>query len=236
MSTIEDLIAQKQARINDVHHMELARTALLVIDMQRSFMDPDASLSVPTSWDILPPIKTLVDFCRKVSIPVIFTEFVAGPEVPCLRVDPFGPEHLTAVEGQPTGWGMPSSNSIIGTVGPECPDTIDELKPLPGELVVRGYTLDKFYGTPLDLALRSRDIRYLMFTGMLADLCLGATLFSAAMRDYRVTALTDCITTLWPNILQAMYDIFGRKLARLMTSPEAIQELVVQLEGEHEYR
>jgi ureidoacrylate peracid hydrolase len=125
---------------------------------------------------------------------------------------------------------MPSSNSIIGTPGPEKPDTIEELKPLPGELVVRGYTLDKFYGTPLDLALRARDIRYLMFTGMMADLCLGATLFSAAMRDFRVTALTDCITTLWPNILQAMYDIFGRKLARLQTSDEAIREIEAQLQ------
>ncbi len=227
----EELIARKQARINEMHRMIPSRTALLVIDMQRSFMDPDASLAVPTAWDILPPIKKTVEFCRASNIPVIFTEFVAGPEVPCLRADPFGPEHLPAAPGQPTGWGMPSNNSIIGTQGPENPDTIDELKPLPGELVVRGYTLDKFYGTPLDLALRSQDIRYLMFTGMMADLCLGATLFSAAMRDYRVTALTDCITTLWPNILQSMYDIFGRKLARLMTSEEAMEEIRSELEG-----
>jgi nicotinamidase-related amidase len=60
---------------------------------------------------------------------------------------------------------------------------------------------------------------------MMADLCLGSTLFSATARDYRVTALTDCITTLWPNILEAMYDIFGRKLARLHTSEQTIAEL-----------
>lgn len=232
MATFEELKAKKQARINEVHRMIPSRTALLVIDMQRSFMDLEASLAVHTAWDILPPIKKMVDFCRSSGIPVIFTEFVAGPEVPCLRGDPFGPEHLLAVEGQPTGWGLPSSNSVIGVEGPECPDTIEELKPLPGELVVRAYTLDKFYGTPLDLALRAQDIRYLMFTGMMADLCLGATLFSAAMRDYRVTALTDCITTLWPNILEAMYDIFGRKLARLMVSDEAIEELQGQMEAE----
>jgi ureidoacrylate peracid hydrolase len=229
MTTIEDLMAQKQARINEMHRMDPARTALLVIDMQHSFMDKEAAMCIPTSWDILPPIKTMVKFCREVNIPVIFTEFVAGPEVPCLRADPFGPEHLPAKKGQPTGYGRPSNNSIIGTVGPENPDTIEELKPLPGELVVRGYTYDKFYGTPLDLALRARDIRYLIFTGMTADMCLGATLFSAAMRDFRVTALTDCITTIWPNILEAMFDMFGRKLARLMKSPEALQELKEQL-------
>ena len=233
MATFEELVARKQAHINDVHRMLPGRTALLVIDMQRSFMDPGASLAVPQAWDILPQIKKMVDFCRGANIPVVFTEYVAGPEVPCLRVDPFGPEHLPAVPGEPTGWGRPSSNSIIGTPGAENPDTIDELKPLPGELVVRGYTLDKFYGTPLDLALRAQDIRYLMFTGMMADLCLGATLFSAAMRDYRVTALTDCITTLWPNVLEVMYDIFGRKLARLMTSDEAVEEIRTEWELVH---
>ena len=229
MLTHEELVARKMARIDEVHRFDPKRTALMVIDMQTSFMDPQASLCVPTSWDILPPVKKMVEYCRANNILVVFTEFVVSPEIPCLRVDPFGPEHQVAEAGEPTGWGRPSSNSVLGAAGAENPGTIPDLKPLPGEPVIQGYTLDKFYGTPLDLCLRARDIRYLMFTGMMADLCLGATLFSAAMRDYRVTALTDCITTLWPDILQAMYDIFGRKLARLQTSEQAIEELATQL-------
>jgi nicotinamidase-related amidase len=232
----EDLSSKKRARINDLHRMIINRTALLVIDMQCGSMDPRASMAVPSAWDIVPQIQTMVDYCRKVAIPVIFTEFVAGPEVPCLRADPFGPEHLPTIEGNPIGRGLPSSNCNIGVVGPESPDIIDELKPRVGELVVQGYTLDKFYGTPLDLALRARDIRFLMFTGKMADLCLGSTLFSATNREYRVTALTDCITTNSPQILEMMFDIFGRKLARLMTSCEAIQELKIQLEVEHANR
>jgi len=229
MLSQDEIVAKKQARINEVHRMLPSRTALIVSDMQRSFMDPKASLGVAGAWELVPSIRKMIDFCRNYGILVVFTEFVASPQVPCLRGDPFGPEHLPAIPGQPTGWGFPSSNSNIGSQGPEDPTTIVELQPLSTELVVRGYTLDKFYGTPLDLALRSQDIRYLMFTGILADLCLGATLFSAAMRDYRVTALTDCITTLTPKILEAMFDIFGRKLARLMVSDEAIAELQSQL-------
>lgn len=229
MATIEDLQAKKLARINEVHRLIPSRTALLIIDMQRSFMDPDASLGVSQAWDIVPGIQRLLDFCRSSGISVVFTEYIASPEIPCLRVDPFGPEHLPAVPGQPTGWGLPSSNSIIGTEGPENPGIIDELKPRPGELIIQGYTLDKFYGTPLDLALRSRDIRYLIIVGSMADLCLGATLFSAAMRDYRVTAVTDCIATIWPNVLEVMFDIFGRKLARLMKHDQVIEELMTQL-------
>jgi ureidoacrylate peracid hydrolase len=200
--------------------------------MQRSFMDPEASLAVSTSWDIVAPIKRMIDFCRESDVPVIFTQFVATPEIPCLRGDPFGPEHLAAEPGAQTGWGLPSNNSIVGAPGPQSPEIVEDLQPQPGELVIPGYTLDKFYGTPLDLALRSRDIRYLMMTGMMADLCLGATLFSAAMREYRVTAVRDAITTIWPDVLDVMYDIFGRKLARVMDSSEAIDELTVELKAE----
>ncbi len=124
---------------------------------------------------------------------------------------------------------MPSSNSIPGTKGAESPDTVEELRPLPGEVVIRAPGLDKFYGTPLDLVLRAADIRYLMVTGMLADLCVAATIYAASTREYRVTAITDGITTIWPDILKAVYDIFGRKLARLMTAADAQAELRGQL-------
>lgn len=229
MSTHDELVVRKMARINEVHRVDPKRTALMVIDMQRSFMDPEASLAVPQAWEILPTIKKLLEFFRQNNLLVIFTAYVASPKIPCLRVDPFGPEHMIPEPGQPTGWGMPSSNSVLGMSGPEDPAIINDLKPLPTELVIEGYTLDKFYGTPLELALFSQDIRYLVFTGMMTDLCLGATLFSAAMRDYRVTAVKDAITTIWPNIQDCMFDIFARKLSRVINSDEVIREIKEQL-------
>ncbi len=225
MLSHDELVARQMARIRETHRLDPARTSLLVIDMQRSFMDPKSSLYVPTSRDILPAVKSLVEFCRGAHLPVIFTEFTSAPEIPNLRKDPFGPEHLVPQPGRPTGWGMPSGNSLVGTGGPESPDTVDELKPRPDEVVIQAYGLDKFYGTPLDLVLRSLDIRFLMVTGMLADLCVAATVYAATTREYRVTAITDGITTIWPDILKAVYDIFGRKLARLMTAAEAKTEL-----------
>ena len=225
MPTQEELIARKMARIQETHRMDPARTALLVIDMQRSFLDPRSSLYVPTGAEILPVIRGLVEFCRGARVPVIFTEFVSMQEIPNLRKDPFGPEHLAPQPGQQTGWGMPSGNSMPGSKGAESPDTVAELRPLPGEVVIRAPGLDKFYGTPLDLVLRAADTRYLMVTGLLADLCVAATVYAASTREYRVTAITDGITTIWPDILKAVYDIFGRKLARLMTGAQAQAEL-----------
>ena len=155
MFNSDDLLTKKNKRIYDVHQMIPNRTALLVIDMQCGSMNPEASMAVPSAWNIVPQIKTMIAYCRQVAIPVIFTKFVAGPEIPCLRADPFGLEHLPVIEGNPIGPGLPSSNCNIGVLGPESPEIIEELKPRNGELVVHGYTLDKFYGTPLDLAFKS---------------------------------------------------------------------------------
>lgn len=103
---------------------------------------------------------------------------------------------------------------------------------MPGEVVIHAYALDKFYGTPLDMILRARDIRYLMVTGLLAHLCVAATVYSANAREYRVTAVTDCITTIWPDILKSVFDIFSRKLARLMTSTEACKKIESNMDNE----
>lgn len=225
MPTHEELIKRKTERIRAVHRLDPRRTALLVIDMQHAFMDPGAALAVPTAWEILPAVKGLVAACRKAGVPVIFTEFVSLPEIPTLRKDPFGPEHLAPAPGAATGWGMPSGSCIPGSHGPESPDTIDELQPLPGEPVIRAHNLDKFHATPLDTLLRSLDIRHLLVTGILADLCVMATVFRANTLEYRVTVIRDGIATVWPDILRAVLDIYERKLARVITAKEAAVEI-----------
>jgi ureidoacrylate peracid hydrolase len=228
MPTLEDLLAAKRERIDELHRFQSGRTALLVVDMQRGFLEPGAALEVPPGREIIPNLRRLIDTCRRRHVPVVFTEYVYATAVPCLRGDSFGPEHLPARPGQPTGFGRPSSNCLIGPnagQGSNSAAIIAELAPLPDELVVQGHTYDKFLGTPLDLALRSRDIRYLIVTGILADVCVNCTLLSAANRDYRVTAVTDGVATLWPEMLRACFDLWGRKFARLRTTAEVVAEI-----------
>src|SRR5262249_57554628 len=93
------------------------------------------------------------------------------------------------------------------------------------EVVIGGQTYDKFYGTALDLALRSRDIRFLLVTGVVTDICVNCTVLSAAHRDYRVTVVTDGVATLWPELQQACFAIWRRKFARLRTTEEVLREL-----------
>ena len=223
--SIEQILKARQERIDTIFTIQRDRTALLVIDMQRGFLEPGAALEVPPGRKLIPCIRQLVDCCRQVNVPVIFTKFVYSAAVPCLRGDPFGPEHLPAEAGKPTGFGYPSSNCLMGEDGVNSPDIIPQLVPAKDELVVRAHAYDKFYGTNLDYALRSRDIRYLIMTGIMADICVNCTLLSASTREYRVTAVTDAIATLWPDILKACFDIWERKFARLRTTEEIIAEL-----------
>jgi biuret amidohydrolase len=225
---MDDILAAKQERIDELHRLQSDRTALLVIDMQRGFLEPGAALEVPPGRAIIPNLQRLIATCRHQRVPVIFTRFVYQTAIPTLRGDPFGPEHLPARSGEPTGLGLPSSNCLVE---PDAGDDsgsaeiVHELAPRPGELVIHGHTYDKFYGTPLDLALRSRDIRCVIVTGVLTDVCVNCTLLSAANRDYRVTAVTDGVATLWPELQQACFAIWRRKFARLQTAEEVIAEV-----------
>jgi len=188
MSAHDDLMAARDRRIAELHRLRPGRTALLVIDMQRGFLEEGAALDVPQGRQIVPNVRRLVEACREKGVPVVFTQFVYSTAVPCLRGDPFGAEHLPSVEGEPTGLGRASSNCLVGPGAPDGPNSaeiIAELSPRPDEPVVAGHTYDKFYGTPLDLALRSRDVRWLVVTAVVTDVCVSATLMSAAARDYR---------------------------------------------------
>jgi ureidoacrylate peracid hydrolase len=228
MPTIDEILFARQERIDELHRLQPGRTALLVIDMQCGFLEPGAALEVPAGRAIVPALGRLIAACRERGVPVIFTQFVYAPAVPCLRGDPFGPEHLPARPGEPTGFGHPSSNCLVapgGTLGPDSAAIVPELAPRPEELVVCGHTYDKFDGTPLDLALRSQDIRCLIITGVVTDVCVNCTLLSAANRDYRVTAVTDGVATVWPELQDACFAIWRRKFARLRTTDQVIAEL-----------
>ena len=71
MPNIKDLLAKKEARIDELHRSVRGRTALLVVDMQRAFVDSAAALEVPQAREIIPNVKALIACCREVTVPVI---------------------------------------------------------------------------------------------------------------------------------------------------------------------
>lgn len=65
--------------IEDFSRIEIEKTALLVIDMQRGFLDKGSVMEVPQGREIIPNIRRLVEASRKRDVSVIFTQFVYSP-------------------------------------------------------------------------------------------------------------------------------------------------------------
>ena len=200
---------------------EPGRTALVVVDMQRGFLDAGEAMAVPPAREIIPAIQTLLGVFRARRLPVVFTEFVYSENVPVL-IGALHPEHTPAAPGAPRGFGLPSSSCLEGTASAE---TVPDLAPLPGEIVVRKRGYDAFAGTLLDRALRARNVTSLVVAGTMTDICVLATVTGALHREYRVTVVEDGVATLWPEIQRATLDIIGRAYARVATSKEVADQI-----------
>ena len=200
---------------------EPGRTALVVVDMQRGFLDPGEAMEVPPAREIVPVIHALLDLFRAKDLPVVFSEFVYSESAPVL-IGTLHLEHQPAPPGAPRGFGHPSSACLEGTASA---DTVSDLAPRPDELVVRKRGYDAFAGTPLDGALRARNVTSLVVTGTMMDICVLATVIGALHREYRVTVVEDGVATLWPEIQRATLDIIGRAYGRVVTGKEVADQI-----------
>ena len=197
------------------------KTALVVVDMQRGFLDPGEAMEVPPARDIVPRIRTLVDLFRGRRLPVLFTEFIYSERAPLL-VGELHPEHRRAAPGAPRGFGLPSSSCLEGGANVR---VTPELAPQPGELVVSKFHYDGFNGTPLNAALRARGVTHLVLTGTMTDICVLATAVGGMNREYRMTVVEDATATLWPEIQHASLDIIRRAYGRVLTTRQVVEEI-----------
>lgn len=201
--------------------IEPGRTALLVVDMQRAFVEPDQAMEVPPARDVVPRIQELLGIFREKGLPVVFTEFTYSPAAPLL-VGELHPEHRPAAPGAPTGFGLPSSACLEGEDNAR---VIPDLAPRADELVIRKHYYDGFNGTVLDGALRARGVRTLVVTGTMTDICVLGTVIGGFNREYRLIVVEDGVATLWPEIQRATLDIIRRAYARVLSAKELADEL-----------
>lgn len=197
------------------------RTALLVVDMQRAFVEAGQAMEVPPARDIVPRIQALLGLFREKGLAAVFTEFTYAPAAPLL-VGELHPEHRPAPPGAARGFGLPSSACLEGE---DDTRVIAELMPRPDELVVRKHYYDGFHGTVLDGALRARGVTTLVVTGVMTDICVLATVVGGMNREYRMVVVEDGVATLWPEIQQAALDIVRRAYARVVSAQEVADQL-----------
>ena len=77
-------MSERAATFERVLALEPGHTALLVVDMQRGFLEAGEALEVPPAREIVPAIRALLEAFRARRLPVAFTEFTYSPAAPVL--------------------------------------------------------------------------------------------------------------------------------------------------------
>jgi len=148
-------------------------TALVIIDVQNDFINPSGKLYAKGSEKIIPPIKKLLSKARDAGATILFTQDWHIRDDPEFKI-----------------WG---EHTVAGTWGAEI---IGELKPEETDITIRKPSYDAFYSTPLDHVLKSREIKKLILTGLLGNICVLCTAVGAAVRGYELIIPVDAVFSL----------------------------------------
>ena len=192
-----------------------ATTALVIIDMQRDFVEPGGfgetlGNDVSLLQAVIPPLQKVLATAREIGMTVIHTR---EGHVPDLSDCP--PAKLT--RGEPSlRIGDPGPKGRILIRGEYGHDIIDDLAPAPGELVIDKPGKGSFHGTSFGAELKERGITQLIVTGVTTEVCVHTTVREANDRGYECLVLSDCTGSYFPEfhrsglaMIAAQGGIFG---------------------------
>ena len=189
--------------------------ALVIIDMQRDFVDPGGfgealGNDVSLLRKAIAPTKKVLEAARSRKLLVIHTREGHRADLSDL------PQSKKLRGRLKAGIGDPGPMGRILVRGEYGHDIVDELKPLPGEPVVDKPGKGAFYATDLDSMLRNRGIRSLVVCGVTTEVCVNTTVREANDRGYDCLVLEDCVGSYFPefqaaalNMIKAQGGIFG---------------------------
>jgi len=182
--------------------VDLDSAALLIIDMQRDFLEPGgfgAALGNDVSrlQAAVAPCKAVLAAARGLGMLVIHTREGHRPDLsdapphkvlrgdPALRIGARGPMGRILVRGEPGH------------------DIIPELYPLKDEPVIDKPGKGAFYQTDLELVLHNHLVDTLFVCGVTTEVCVNTTVREANDRGFRCIVLSDCCASYFPEFQQA---------------------------------
>jgi nicotinamidase-related amidase len=190
-------------------------TALVIIDMQRDFVEPGGfgetlGNDVGLLRGVIPPLREVLAAARAAAMTVIHTREGHRPDL-----SDCPPAKLN--RGNPTlRIGAPGPKGRILIRGEYGHDIIDELTPLPGETIIDKPGKGSFHGTDLDERLHASGITSLVVTGVTTEVCVHTTVREANDRGYECLVLSDCVGSYFPEfqrvglaMIAAQGGIFG---------------------------
>ena len=181
---------------------DVPHAALVIIDMQRDFIEPGGfgeSLgnNVALLSAIVPACRAVLAGWRRAGGLVVHTREAHAADLsdcppakrnrgnPTLRIGDVGPMGRILVSGEP-------GNQII-----------PELAPLPGEIVLDKPGKGAFYATPLHNLLQQAQVTHLLFMGVTTEVCVQTSMREANDRGYDCLLLEDCTESYFPHFKAA---------------------------------
>ena len=178
--------------------------ALIVIDMQRDFLDPRgyvalSGVDVTLLRRTIEPVQRLLAAARAAQVLVIHTREGHRPDL----------SDLTDFKRRRAA----GAGIAIGSVGPlgrllvrgeRGHGIIDEVAPLPGETLIDKPGFGAFFATDLELILRAAGISALTIAGVTTDICVHSTLREAVDRGFDCTTVSDACAAGEPAVHDAM--------------------------------
>ena len=185
--------------------IDLSKTAVIVVDMQNAFARKGGyfdfvGFDISATEKIIGRCQEIINAGREKGIKVIYLQMgysadlsdSGGPSSPSYRKS----RALTLIKDRPE---LKDRFHIYGTWGAEI---IDELKPQPGDVIVKKQKHDGFIGTNLDIILKTFEIKYLLFIGTATNICVESTLRHAFSFGYFPILISDATSPVGPSFIQ----------------------------------
>jgi len=188
--------------------LDLAHTALLVIDMQNGFCHPDGfcgnelGADLSAAHAIIPRIQNSIDWARKHDLLIVYTRESHLPDMS--DVSP-SKELRYRNAGYPIG--SPGKMGRFLIQGEPGTNLIDQMQPLDTELQIDKPAQSVFIGTDLVNILQQRNITHLLFTGVTTECCVLASYRQASDLGFYCLLLEDCCAAMSPVEHQAAIDV-----------------------------
>ena len=208
-----------------IDHIDPTRTAVIVVDMQNDFVAPGAALETPMGREIIPNLQRLLRHARRVGMRVIYTV------------------HAHRRDGCDMGlygelWPPIGSRAGLVDGGPGV-DVYPDVAPAQNEPIIKKHRYSGFYGTDLDIILRTEKVDTVAVTGVTTENCCHATARDALFNGYRVAFISDATGTFdYPDVgfgpIQAAevhrvtLGILGVSTAHVMRTEDFVRKSVVE--------
>lgn len=195
----------------------MPKQALIMIDMQRGFLDSASPLCIPSAEATVPACAALIDRCHAAGVPVIYA-------VRHYRSDGSDVEKPRAAAW--AAGGKPLSEDCAAHLSDAFPDAFTVL---PQDYVLVKPRFSAFFHTGLDLILRRLGVQTVLLAGTTTPNCIRTTCYDAISLDYDAVVLSDCTSSVTDAVQAANLADMQRVVIDLLD----IRRQMVRQHGAH---